>query len=179
MSEPDWNDADASRAFLEQDYTGSEEAGSQFFQYCMDKGLEAYRLIEHLTAFEMSRYLEANNITHGIHIPADSVKYYPGYRYPNTMAAWRANTQKSAKPKDPESEAGSSAAKRKHTAGPGSNTGITKSRPSKRQGVPTTRKRTKKAERRSESDNILATTSRLQSLRPRRERKRVRTGRVL
>ena len=142
MSEPDWDDADASREFLERDYTGSAEAGSQFYQYCMDKGRDAYRLrlVEHLSAFELSRYLEANQFTGGIHISGDSTVIYPGYKHPGTVAALQANTQKSTKPKDPQSRGESSATKRKLTARPES---YKKSRPSKRQGVSKPQKRTK------------------------------------
>ena len=113
------------------------------------------------------------------------------------MAAWRANTQKSAKPKDSEPKAESSAAKRRSTARPRSSpvitksrpnkrqdilkpmrskSGITLSRPSKRQGISKPKRRTKGAERRSESNDTPATTSRFQSLRQNREHRRVKSG---
>ena len=199
MALSDWNDVDASREFLKKDYTGSVEAGSEFYQFCMDMGIEAYQrgLIQHLAPYEMSRYLEANNIMHGIHIPADSTVICPGYRHPTNMAAWRAKTQKSPNPKDSESKTEKASAKRKPTARPGSNpditksrpskgqnipkpmrskSGITKSRPSKRQGISKPEKRTKMAERRFKSNDVPATTSRLRSLRPKRQRRRVQSG---
>ena len=113
------------------------------------------------------------------------------------MAAWRAKTQKSAKPQDSEAKVESPAAKCRPTARPRSSpvitklrsnkrqeilkpmrpkSGITLSRPSKRQGISKPKRRTKGAERRSEPNDTPATTSRFQSLRPNREHRRVRSG---
>ena len=86
-SEPDWTDIDSAKKWLEQRFVGSIEAGSPIYQYFVDlkaKGIGTDWREEHLSGYELDRWLRANEITSGIHYPCeyDRIVYYPEYQYP-------------------------------------------------------------------------------------------------
>lgn len=87
MSEPDWGNVDVAKKWLEQRFVGSTEAGSPLYQYFMDlaaKGLGTDWREEHLSTYELSRWLTANAIKSGIRYPAEveCTTFYPEYKYP-------------------------------------------------------------------------------------------------
>lgn len=88
MSGPDWENKDSAKQWLEQRYVGSVEKGSPCLQYLIDlgtKGLSTQRREEHLTAYELMKWLSACNITGGIRYPGEgeSVTFYPDYQHPS------------------------------------------------------------------------------------------------
>ena len=87
MSGPDWKDVDSAKRWLEQRFVGSAEAGSPLYQHLIDlgaRGLTTDWREEHLSTYELMRWITASNITGGIRYTSEfeSITFYPGYRHP-------------------------------------------------------------------------------------------------
>lgn len=88
MSEPDWENVDAVRAWLEKRYTGSVQKGSPYFQYLKDQ-LKQGQMIQgqerRLSGGELSRWIEETSERDQefrYPIRENEPKYYPEYGYP-------------------------------------------------------------------------------------------------
>ena len=97
MSELDWNDVPSAKRWLEQRFLGSVEAGSPLYQYLLDlgaKGIDTDRREEHLSTYELSRWLKANAVKTGIRYPVayQTITFYPEYIYPGFLPDQQTNS---------------------------------------------------------------------------------------
>lgn len=84
MFGPDWTDVESAKRWMEQRYIGSAELGSPLYQYLRTLGDQADEREEHLSTYELGKWLSANKIAGGAHYPAESESliFYPEYKHP-------------------------------------------------------------------------------------------------
>lgn len=174
MSEPDWRDKSASKQWLEERYVGSAGAGSPLLQHCMVKGRNTHRLEDHLSRYELYRWLVVNKTSGAFHYGPQSVDFifYPEYGTPESPAKSQVHSPKPERATKLRETAGRTA--RKETQDANSGATVQKSSSSKQQRSSHSIKRPK----RSEPDAKPTSKSRLRTLRPRRKHRRSRTSRI-
>ena len=181
MSEPDWRDKKASKQWLEERYVGSAEAGSPLLQHCMVKGRNTRRLEDHLSPHELLRWLQANKTTGAIHYGPQSTDYIFYNEYGPSESLGNSQLHSPTPERATKSKAtvrGTAQKVKRSQELPKPGAKVRKSRSSKQQRSPKPTKRPKESEKRFEPDAMLAIASRLRSLRPRRETRRSKSGRL-
>ena len=136
-----------------------------------------YRREEHLSTYELMRWLQANKITGGYHYPPESecITFYPRYDYPGSRAYQQKRSPRQENRKKSKPRAKGPA--RKSNDGKAAN-GISKSKKSMQSSGPKTEKSTNRKSKSAKVDSVcpLQSVSRLRTLRPRGQHRRFKTG---